>query len=527
MANSRKPPPSALLSVKAAEIKPVAQALSAALLPLHVNQTLAIAFSGGLDSTVLLHAAISCVGAEHCVALHIHHGLSPHADAWLAHCDALAAQFGVRFAARQIEINRKSGRGLEAAARDLRYAALDELCQVQQAQLLLLGHHADDQAETVLLQLLRGTGIAGLAAMPVLKEQKKSADSGLVAPALPASNLQAPPGAQATNRPSYMRPLLNVPRAALTAYARHYNLRWLEDESNTDLRYTRNALRHAVLPQIGAYFPAYQTALARAARHAADAQTLLDELAQLDLQRIAVQPNAYVLSHSALIALNQEHTLRTANVIRYWLRLLGLPAPSNARLDNLLKQLCAARADATIQLEHAGYQLRVYRDKVWWERTDRPQNQSRAAGVLASDANVLLKPSDATLHWSGQTAWPLVRWRGTLLFIASHSHDSHELASVPAALLHSAPLRASLRQGGERMRQLAPGPRRTLKNLFQEAGIPAWQRDVPCIYVGDRLLFVPYIGLNYEIPQLSDLAEAERVHLAWQPDPKSGTNSSG
>lgn len=304
-------------------------------------------------------------------------------------------------------------------------------------------------------------------------------------------------------------------------------MRWLEDESNTDLRYTRNALRHAVLPQIGAYFPAYQTALARAARHAADAQTLLDELAQLDLQRIAVQPNAYVLSHSALIALNQEHTLRTANVIRYWLRLLGLPAPSNARLDNLLKQLCAARADATIQLEHAGYQLRVYRDKVWWERVDRPQNQPRAASALAPDANALLKPSDATLHWSGQTAWPLVRWRGTLLFTASHSHNSHELASVPTALLHSAPLRASLRQGGERMRQLAPGPRRTLKNLFQEAGIPAWQRDVPCIYVGDRLLFVPYIGLNYEIPQLSDLAEAERVHLAWQPDTKSGTNSSG
>ncbi|BBO59759.1 tRNA lysidine(34) synthetase TilS [Mycoavidus sp. B2-EB] len=490
-------------SIQATEVKRVAEALHAALQPLYVQQTLAIALSGGLDSTVLLHAAMASVGAEHCIALHIHHGLSPHADAWLAHCQAYAAQLGVRFAARQITIEMKSGHGLEAAARDARYAALNQLCQAQAAQLLLLGHHADDQAETVLLQLLRGTGIAGLAAMPTLKKAKKITQTE---PLASASNLTS-------NELTYLRPLLGIPRQALQTYAKEYNLRWLEDESNTDLRYTRNALRHTLLPQIGAHFPAYRTTLARAAQHAADAQTLLDELAKLDLQRVAVPPNASVLSRAALITLNTEQALRAINLIRYWLRRLNLPAPSNARLENILKQLCTARADATLQIDHAGHRLRMYRDKIWWDRVERPHDPLCAADASASHAALRSDAPEPSLCWSGPTAWGLPQWRGTLLFTATHNCDP---AGVPTSLLRLAPLRAAPRQGGERMRKAPQGPRRTLKNLFQEAGIPAWQRNTPCIYVGDRLLFVPYLGLNYELSQLIDPAVTERVRLEWR-----------
>ncbi|MCX8567220.1 MAG: tRNA(Ile)-lysidine synthase [Glomeribacter sp. 1016415] len=490
-------------SVKATQAKSVAEALHAALPPLYAKQTLAVAFSGGLDSTVLLHAAIALVGAEHCIALHIHHGLSPHADAWLAHCQACAAQLGVRFAARRVTLEMKSGLGLEATARDARYAALNELCQAQSAKLLLLGHHADDQAETVLLQLLRGTGVAGLAAMPVLKKAKKIVQTEPLASA-PSSAL---------NELTYLRPLLSIPRQALQTYAMEYNLRWLEDESNTDLRYTRNALRHTLLPQIGAYFPAYRATLARAAQHAADAQTLLDELAKLDLQRVAAPPNAFALSRSALIMLNTEQTLRAVNLIRYWLRTLGLPAPSNARLENILKQLCTSRADATLQLEHAGHRLRVYRDKIWWDRVELPHHPPCAEGATTPHAALLADASEPSLRWSGPSAWDLPQWRGTLLFTATHNADP---AGVPTSLLQLAPLRATPRQGGERMRKAPQGPRRTLKNLFQEAGIPAWLRNIPCIYLGDRLLFVPYLGLNYELAQLIDPTATERVRLEWR-----------
>ncbi|WP_042688136.1 tRNA lysidine(34) synthetase TilS, partial [Candidatus Glomeribacter gigasporarum] len=308
----------------------------------YADSPCAIAFSGGLDSTVLLHAAISALGRARCIALHIHHGLNPRADSWLAHCRALAQDWGVHYAARRIDVDAciRQQRGTEAAAREARYPALAGLCAEHGARLALLGHQADDQAETVLLQLLRGAGLPGLAAMPLQKTE-------------PASGLR------------YLRPLLTIPRALIERYATQHHLRWIEDDSNTSARYTRNRARQFLIPPLAAHFPAYRATLARAARHAQQAQRLLDELAQLDLQRVTQDDgDRQTLSRAAFSALNAA---RAVNLLRYWMRALGLPAASSARLEAMLRQLRDARASRITAMNHAGRQLRVYKGQIWWE----------------------------------------------------------------------------------------------------------------------------------------------------------------
>lgn len=480
-----------------AEPEAVLTAVRAALMQYGQSEKLAIAFSGGLDSTVLLHAVVTCVGAARCVALHIHHGLSAHADAWLAHCATSAQALDVAFDARCVKVQRMAERGLEAAAREARYAALNELCEAHATDLLLLAHHADDQAETVLLQLLRGAGPAGLAAMPLQSHSVQCAVQRL-------------------------RPLLAVPRAALEAYAAQHRLQWVEDESNQDPRYARNALRHIVLPALEQYFPAYRKTLARAARHAADTQQLLDELAALDLPSVlhpASTPTCNTLSDCglawpAVLELLKAHPPRVANLIRYWMRQLKVPTASSAWLDDLLRQLQQHRMGQTLRMEHAGYRLCAYRERIWWEMMTSNQvalssTHDDQTGRVDSELNVL--------HWSGETAWHLPHWNGTLRFVLASAEDS---ASVSAALLSSAPLAARARQGGEHLRQARGGRNRTLKNLFQEAEIPVWQRNVPLIYLGQQLLFVPHLGFNkgLEHDAETEINSEQRFCLIWQED---------
>ncbi|HAV36197.1 MAG TPA: tRNA lysidine(34) synthetase TilS, partial [Massilia sp.] len=225
--------------------------------------SIALACSGGLDSMVLLHLASNWCRAHgvKLFAFHVHHGLSPHADAWLAHVEAGAAALGVASDHRRVQVD-KHGSGTEAAARKLRYRALGEMCRAHGATLLLTAHHLDDQAETVLLQLLRGSGPAGLSGM----DAANSAPELLGNPALVMA-----------------RPLLPLARAELEAYAGEHALAWVEDESNQDPRYARNALRHQVMPALADAFPGFQQRFARSAAHAQSAQRLLDELAEQDL----------------------------------------------------------------------------------------------------------------------------------------------------------------------------------------------------------------------------------------------------
>jgi tRNA(Ile)-lysidine synthase len=469
----------------------VLDAVGAALSGLHTGPArpehataarVAVAFSGGIDSSVLLDAAARVAGPSRCIALHVHHGLSSHADQWLAHCEVFARERGIAFAAERVEVVCGAGVSVEAAARDARYRALDTLCAQHGVTTLWLAQHADDQAETVLLQLLRGAGVAGLAAM---------------APEY------LPAGAAVTR----VRPLLHLLRAQLEQYAAGRGLAWVDDESNADTRYARNALRHDVLPALAVHFPGFRDALARAAGHAASAQRLLDELARLDMQAAADDAGC-ALSRDALLALDDERAL---NLLRFWMRSLSLPAASTARLTDALRQLREVGGDHSLRVDHAGQALRSYRGQIYWEAGDSAE---------PADETVLATRAVSQLAWQGESIWRLPQWRGTFVFAEANADDS---GAVPAALLRAAPLIARSRSGGERMRRSAQGPGRTLKNLFQEQGVPAWKRDVPLLYAGDTLLFVPLLGVNRAVwPAPGDAgapgAEARYVRIDWRED---------
>jgi len=464
----------------------VFDALGVVLSTLPNDEPIAIAYSGGLDSSVLLDACVRVMGASRCVALHVHHGLSANADRWLEHCARTAQSLGVTFDVRRIEVARDDPAGVEAAAREGRYLALDAMCAQHGAQSLWLAQHADDQAETVLLQLLRGAGLAGLAAM-------------------------APVRAPAGGVPR-MRPLLHLLRAQLEAYARAYALSWIDDESNDDKRYARNALRHDVMPALAAHFPGYRDALARTAAHAASAQRLLDELAAMDLRAIAVDEDAQSLQHAKLIALDDARAL---NLLRFWMRSLGLPAATTARLADALRQLReiarsdddGASGDHALRVDHARQRLRCYRGEVFWEASaPQPSHTAR---------------EPAQLVWHGQEIWRLPQWRGTFVFVPTDAADPD---AVPAALLEREPLVARERSGGERMRDAAAGMSRTLKHLFQAHGVPAWERDVPLLFSAQTLLFVPRIGVNraafadLQSGAFSIDAETEWRRIEWRED---------
>ncbi|KVO93330.1 tRNA lysidine(34) synthetase TilS [Burkholderia ubonensis] len=453
----------------------VLDAVGVALADAPSGARIAIAYSGGLDSSVLLDAAVRVAGASRCIALHVHHGLSANADAWAAHAAASAAKLGVAFDSMRVDVPRNSGAGIEASARESRYAALDAMCERHGAAVLWLAQHADDQAETVLLQLLRGAGIAGIAAM-------------------------APRYRPAAARVERVRPLLRLLRAQLERYAVQHELAWIDDESNQDTRFARNALRVDVLPALAVHFPGFRDALGRAAQHAASAQRLLDDLAELDFAG-AARDDGRALSRSALVALDDA---RGANLLRFWMRRLGLPGASAARLADMMRQLRDAHDAHALRVDHAGQCLRLYRDAVSWEAGD--------SGDPADDGSGAPRP-ECTCTWSGQEVWHLPAWRGTFVFAPAAPGDAD---AVPDALLRAAPLAARARAGGERMRTAPGGPGRTLKNLFQERGVPSWQRDGPLLFAGDRLLFVPRLGVNREGGDVDGGGAWRRIE--WRPD---------
>jgi tRNA(Ile)-lysidine synthase len=502
-------------------------AVTAALASVPDDASIAVGFSGGIDSTVLLHATIAVVGTTRVSALHVHHGLSPHADRWLQHCRTIAQSFQVKFDSRRVQVERNSSLGLEAAARAVRYAALDEMSDACRAAVLLLGHHADDQAETVLLQMLRGAGLPGLAGMPSGRGKQPC--------------------------PRRVRPLLTVLRASIEDYAHYHGLRWVDDESNQDQRFVRNALRAEILPRLAVHFPGYRDALGRSARHAAEAQGLLDELAHLDLLSVELLPG-HRLSRAALNALSGP---RASNLVRFWMRHLGLPAASAARLANLLHQIRYARPDASVRVDHAGAQLRIYRDEIWWETgltgsvavdpeptdANRPKNSEdhgemdhgemddiEDSGLAADPVALVASVSDGeassyTISWRGESVWRLPAWRGTLVFVPTD--PAHEDA-IEVAWLERETLIARSRIGGERMRLAAARPARSLKNLFQEAGIPAWRREVPMIWRGTTLLFVPFLGLNraaFDAVSRSAIAEPQNPDHASIASPSADRKS--
>lgn len=286
------------------------------------GQHVLLGLSGGLDSRVLLHLLVQVRSKLKFdfSAIHVHHGISPHADAWAQFCAELCMRDHVPFTAVKVSVPRDTGLGLEAAARAERYRVL----LGQDADAIMLAHHEDDQAETILLQLLRGAGVKGLAAMGEASERQ--------------------PVAGGREKP-ILRPLLNVSRADLLDYARTHDLQWIEDESNLDLAYDRNLLRHHVLPQMEQRFPACRRTLARSASHLAEAAELLEEIAREDAVRAVMD------ARLNLAELGKLSTPRANNLLRYWLAETCGVNLSAARLADIREQLLEARIDARVSIK--------------------------------------------------------------------------------------------------------------------------------------------------------------------------------
>lgn len=406
---------------------------------------LCVALSGGRDSVVLLHALSALraageggaagLGGVELSAIHVHHGISPHADHWAGFCADVAESCGVPLRLVRVQVPVASGEGLEGAARRLRHEAFAE----QPAEWLALAHHRDDQAETVLLNLLRGAGVSGAAGMHAERPRATG--------------------------PTLLRPLLDIPRAAIESYASAHALTWIEDESNGDTWFRRNYLRHEIMPRLNERFAGADRSLARAAGHFAEAAGLLEELAVLDRERVAA-PSGRV----ALPAFNALPAARARNLLRHELLAAGFRAPDTRWIDEARSQLSTTSALSETCVATADGELRIYRGELYVV-PHRPPAPSQALPCSL----------EAEFPWAG----------GRVRFLATVG-EGISRQSVDAAGLRLQP-----RSGGESLQLQANRPRRSLRNLLQESGIPPWERErLPFLWSGERLLWIGGLGFD-------------------------------
>src|SRR3954462_833262 len=361
-------------------------------------ERVAVALSGGIDSVVLLHQLSRKQSVS---AIHVHHGLSANADKWVRFCRALCKRLRVPLVVKKVKV-RRAGKGLEAAARETRYRAFLE----SPFEVIALAHNQDDQAETVLMNLLRGAGGRGASGMSHrLRRGGKT----------------------------FWRPLLDGSRSEIRNYAVDQRIDWVEDESNADEALTRNFLRHRVGPLLERKFPRWKEALARGAKQIARKEAGKEEL------------------------------------LRKFLLAKGLRAPSEAKLVEMLRQL--GSNGARTRLQHDGVAFRVYRDRI------------------VPDAS---PPADfAPVRWRGEPRLAIPGLGGEIRFRKRHGKG------IAFDSSGKNPFWVRMRKGGERLQPDAKRPRRTLKNLFQEAALPPWERErLPMLFCGDDLVWVPGLGID-------------------------------
>jgi tRNA(Ile)-lysidine synthase len=402
------------------------------LLPGFPDVALCVALSGGIDSTALL-AALTDVRLEglRVRALHVNHGLHPNANRWSAHCRKVARRLGVPLRVLAVNVARERGGSLEEAARVARYGCFAK--QLRAGETLLTAHTEDDQLETVLLQLFRGCGLPGLAAMPAL----------------------APLG------PGWLaRPLLARSHAELESWVRARELTWIEDDTNRDERFDRNYLRRQVLPAVRRRWPGVGAAVARSARHAAEAQGLLTVLARTDLERAS---DGAALSVKALRSLSPD---RRRNVLRLWIASGGRTLPDARRLEEIAGPLIEARADAHPQVQWAMESAKAAATarRVVVTRHAELLSLSERAPVLDSEAPA------ARLDWDWRQSSRCALPDGGALELTPERHGPIDLDALPQRLA------ITWRRGGERLRVRRGGPRRALKSLLQEAHVPLAER---------------------------------------------------
>jgi tRNA(Ile)-lysidine synthase len=408
----------------------------AGLLPGFPAASCVVAVSGGADSAALLHALSALatqLPALHVRALHVDHGLQAAAVALREAATALAARCGVPIEVLRVDVDRDDREGLEAAARRARYAALTTA--LRDGDALLTAHHRDDQAETVLLRLFRGAGLRGLAAVPAGRMLDDARGLRLV------------------------RPLLDVPRADLVAYATANALPWVEDPMNIDARFDRGYVRHVLRPAIAARWPAADEALARAAAHAADAQAVLDAYADEDLRRLARGDALDVEGLRALAA------ARRTVVLRRWFAVRSVRSPPARRLALVERELLDAVGPNGPRLAWDGVELR------------------RFDGQLHLVPTLDALPGTAALS-PGSSAQ-----LGALGRLSLRPTAGEGLAAARVGV----PLAVRARSGGERLRLAADGPRRAVKDLLREARVPPWLRErLPMLWDGARLVAIAH-----------------------------------
>ncbi len=430
--------------------------------------SLAIAFSGGADSLLLLETAVALAQKRdlRVVALHVHHGLSPNADQWGAFCRKASARLGVEFELLRVRVKRNGGESLEGNARSARYGALAELCGQWGIAVLASAHHADDQAETLLLNLSRGTGLAGLQGVAT---QRRLGATLLV------------------------RPFLAFSAAEIRRTLTERGLAWVEDESNDNEGLRRNALRRRILPALEEIFPGASLHLAKTAQLVAQAQQLLDERGLEDLAFLNADPEGFTIT--GLRELSPE---RTVNVLRTWFRHYRTHAPAARVIEALALQLRDSKPHPHHELQHEGERFVVRKERF----------------TAIAPAALMSPPPAYTFRWTGEAVLELPGWQGNLRFVRSPE------LGVPEEWLRSVELVARARSGGERLRLTQRGRLRTLKNLYQESAIAGIERErLPLVFADGTLLFAA--GLGVEVTRLVQNTP-NAIALVWDPSSLSG-----
>ncbi len=425
MASSRKSPKNSTLLAR-----------TTAVVERHMQcgERLAVGLSGGIDSVVLLDLLqrIAQRGGVELTAVHVNHQLNPAADAWARFCRTLCRGYGIPLSVKKVEVKR--GNSLEASARAARYSVYAGV----KCDAIALAHNQDDQVETLLLQLLRGSGVKGVSAMPEFRIEK----------------------------PALLRPLLDVPRSEIVAYARARKLAWVEDDSNADTAFDRNFLRHRLLPVIAERFPAYRQTLSRASRNFAEASALLDAWAVVDAGGVD--------DTLELARLQGLSAARVKNALRHFLSRHGVRMPNARRIEEFARQLMRADPANAIILQAGAHDLRSYGGQLH---------------VVPVSGRNVGRPDP--VRWDGEESLALPRFGGVLVMTSKRGRG------ISLAKIAGKNLVVRARAGGERLRLAASRPSRTLKNLWQEARTPQWLREgCPLLFAGDALVYVPGLGVD-------------------------------
>lgn len=418
-----------------------------------------IAYSGGLDSRVLLRLCAelrSQVSAFHFAAVHVHHGLQAAADGWAEQCRAVCEAEGIPFQLLRVDARPKPGQSKEEAARAARYQALRSI--LRPGDSLLTAQHRDDQAETLLLQLLRGAGLAGLAAMP--------------------ERAEFTPG-------FLLRPLLGYSRRELREYAEFHRLAWAEDPSNRDLGYDRNFIRHRVMPLLTERWPAASETLSRSAGHCAEAHATLTALAR-DLFKSAENPERGTLLIDHLLACSDADRRL---VLREWLRARGYRMPSAKVLDRVLNEALTAAPDRNPVIRWPEGEIRRYRNELYLLPPAAPFD------------------AGAVMLWNGQGPLTLPDGNGQL---TARRVDG---PGLDEAIWRTGKITISYRRGGEILRPSGREGSHELKKLCQEAGVPPWERGrMPLIYIDGRLAAV---GGGWIEQSFAGPAGGRNIAITW------------